>query len=266
MASSQRSLDIDIVTLRRIYARDTCNKAIQSNYALLADGKGGTYWSTVVTDSRSSGSVNSFSSIISSNFSSVNLTALSNFYSSNIRPLTGQTTLNLTATNVTSSGNITAQSNISAQGNLSADNTIFSQSAIFTTLQVTSGIQITSLNVCNIFINNNGQNLASYDNLQNISGEFVFRPASNIMGAYCFIRSPSNVSVIPPSIGITISGSLTSNTIVPSQGNFFVVKNMGPANINVSQSNYDIFPVTVIPATSATFFYPGGPFSYWTVM
>jgi hypothetical protein len=258
MASSQRSLDIDIVTLRRIYARDTCNKAIQSNYALLADGKGGTYWSTVVTSG--GGSVNSFSTIISSNFSSVNLTALSNFYTSNIRPLPGQTVLNLIATNITASGNLTAQ------GNVSANNNIYSQNAFFNTLQVTSGIQITSLNVCNIFINNNGQNLASYDNLQNISGEFVFRPASNIMGAYCFIRSPSNVSIIPPSIGITISGSLTSNTIVPSQGNFFVVKNMGPANINVSQSNYDIFPVTVIPATSATFFYPGGPFSYWTVM
>jgi len=266
MASSQRSLDIDIVTLRRIYARDTCNKAIQSNYALLADGKGGTYWSTVVTDSRSSGSVNSFSSIISSNFSSVNLTALSNFYSRNINPLVGQSILNLTATNITTSGNITASSNITAQGNLSADNTIFSQNAVFNQLTVTSGIQITSLNVCNIFINNNGQNIISYNNFSNISGEFVFRPASNIMGAYCFIRSPSNVSVIPPSIGITISGSLTSNTIIPFNGNFFVVKNMGPANITVYQSNFDVFPVTVIPATSATFFYPGAPFAYWTVM
>jgi hypothetical protein len=82
------------------------------------------------------------------------------------------------------------------------------------------------------------------------------------MGAYCFIRSPSNVLVIPPSIGITIA----SNTIVPFNGNFFVVKNMGAANITVYQSNYDIFPVTVIPATSATFFYPGTNFSYWTVM
>jgi len=262
MASSQRSLDIDIVTLRRIYARDTCNKAIESNYALLADGKGGTYWSTVVTDSRSSGSVNSFSSIISSNFTTVNLTALSNFYSRNINPLVGQTILNLTATNITTSGNITASSNITAQGNLSANNTIFSQNAVFNTLQVTSGIQITSLNVCNIFINNNGQNLASYNNFSNISGEFVFRPASNIMGAYCFIRSPSNVSVIPPSILTNVA----SNTIIPFNGNFFVVKNMGPANITVYQSNFDVFPVTVIPATSATFFYPGTPFAYWTVM
>ena len=256
MASSQRSLDIDIITLRRIYARDTCNKGIQSNYALLADGKGGTYWSTVVTDARSSGSVNSFSSIISSNFTTVNLTALSNFYTSNIRPLPGQTILNLTASNVTASGNITAQ------GNLSANNNIFSQNAVFSQLTVTSGIQITSLNVCNIFINNNGQNLASYDNLSNISGQFVFRPASNIMGAYCFIRSPSNVLVVPPSILTDIA----SNTIVPFNGNFFVVKNMGAANITVYQSNYDIFPVTVIPATSATFFYPGAPFTYWTVM
>ena len=260
MASSQRSLDIDIVTLRRIYARDTCNKAIQSNYALLADGKGGTYWSTVVTDARSSGSVNSFSSIISSNFRSVNLTALSNFYTSNIRPLPGQTTLNITA------GNVTASGNIRVQGDLIGNNSIASQIGTFTTLTVTSGLQITSLNVCNIFINNNGENLANYDNLSNISEGFVFRPGSNIMGNYCFIRSPSNVSVIPPSIGTTIGGNLISNTIVPFNGNFFVVKNMGAANITVYQSNYDIFPVTVIPATSATFFYPGAPFTYWTVM
>lgn len=256
MASSQRSLDIDIVTLRRIYARDTCNKAIQSNYALLADGKGGTYWSTVVTDARSSGSVNSFSSIISSNFRSVNLTALSNFYTSNIRPLPGQNTLNLTASNVTASGDIRVQ------GDLIGNNSIASQNGVFTTLTVDSGIQIRSLNVSNIFINNNGQNLASYDNLSNISEKFVFRPASNIMGTYCFIRSPSNLFVVPPSILTDIA----SNTIVPLRGNFFVVKNMGPANINVYQSNYDIFSVTVIPATSATFFYPGAPFTYWTVM
>ena len=264
MASSQRSLDIDIVTLRRIYARDTCNKAIESNYALLADGKGGTYWSTVVTSGSASGSgsANSFSTIISSNFTTLNLTALSNFYSSNIRPLAGQSILNLIATNVTASGNITASSNITAQGNLSANNTIFSQNAVFNTLQVTSGIQITSLNVCNIFINNNGQNITSYNNFSNISGQFVFRPASNIMGAYCFIRSPSNVFVVPPSILTNVA----SNTIVPFNGNFFVVKNMGSANINVYQSNFDIFPVTVIPATSATFFYPGAPFNYWTVM
>ena len=258
MASSQRSLDIDIVTLRRIYARDTCNKAIESNYALLADGKGGTYWSTVVTDSRSSGSgsVNSFSSIISSNFRSVNLTALSNFYTSNIRPLPGQNTLNLTATDITASGDIRVQ------GNLTGNNSIASQNGVFTTLTVDSGIQIRSLNVSNIFINNNGQNLASYDNLSNTSGGFVFTPASNIMGAYCFIRSPSNLFVVPPSILTDIA----SNTIVPLRGNFFVLKNMGPANITVSQSNYDIFPVIVIPATSATFFYPGTPFNYWTVM
>lgn len=81
MALSQRSLDLDIVTLRQVYARGLSNTVIGSNYALLSDGKGGTYWSTVTLGSNVDGgggggmAVSSFSSIIGVSFTTSNLTA-----------------------------------------------------------------------------------------------------------------------------------------------------------------------------------------------
>ena len=92
MATSSRSLDLDIVTLRRIYIRNsTSNALIQSNYALLSDGKGGTYWSTVVTGSNSGGGgggisgdqISSFSTSIGTSFTTQSLFA-SNITATNI--------------------------------------------------------------------------------------------------------------------------------------------------------------------------------------
>ena len=81
MALSQRSLDLDIVTLRQVYARGLSNTVIGSNYALLSDGRGGTYWSTVTLGSNvdlgggGGMAVSSFSSIIGVTFTTSNLTA-----------------------------------------------------------------------------------------------------------------------------------------------------------------------------------------------
>ena len=80
MATANKSLDLDIATLRRIYVRGSSNAIINSNYALLSDGKGGTYWSTVVTASNGEGGLSgaylsSFSTSIATNFTTNTLFA-----------------------------------------------------------------------------------------------------------------------------------------------------------------------------------------------
>lgn len=231
MASSQRSLDLDIVTLRHIYARDASNCAIMSNYALLADGKGGTYWSTVVTGVGGGIAISSFSTSIGTSFYSQVITTPT---------LTTQT--------------LTTQS--------------------FTTNTLTvSALQLTGLALCNIFINNNGQNYSDYNNLFKFTSgsetQFDFKITSNTLGNYLFIRSPSNVVVLPPNTTCKVPGGGTdSNTFAGVEGNFFVVKNMGAVNVFVATSNASPPGTTtvVIPQTSATFFYLGGNYNYWTPM
>lgn len=230
MASSQRSLDLDIVTLRRIYARDASNCAIMSNYALLADGKGGTYWSTVITGGEASGgglAISSFSTSIGTSFYSQAITTPT---------LTTQT--------------LTTQ-----------------------TLNV-GAFQMAGLAICNIYINNNGQNYSAYNNVTNFTSggvtQFDLKITSNSLGSYLFIRSPSNFVILPPNTTCSVPGGNTdSNTLYsPVEGNFFVVKNMGPVNVSVATSNASPpGPTTVvIPQTSATFFYLGGNYNYWTPM
>lgn len=49
MASSRRTLDIDLITLNTINIRGDQNTIIPSNSVLISDGTGGTYWSIVST-------------------------------------------------------------------------------------------------------------------------------------------------------------------------------------------------------------------------
>jgi len=49
MASSRRTLDVDILTLRQVNIRGPNNSIIPSTSVLVSDGKGGTYWSPVST-------------------------------------------------------------------------------------------------------------------------------------------------------------------------------------------------------------------------
>jgi len=49
MASSRRTLDVDILTLRQVNIRGPNNTIIPSTSVLVSDGKGGTYWSQVST-------------------------------------------------------------------------------------------------------------------------------------------------------------------------------------------------------------------------
>ena len=52
-ASSQRSLDLDIITLRRINIRALNNSIINSNAALISDGNGQGIWSTITVGATS---------------------------------------------------------------------------------------------------------------------------------------------------------------------------------------------------------------------
>ncbi len=49
MASSRRTLDVDIITLRQVFIRGTQNSIIPSSSVLVSDGRGGTYWSPIST-------------------------------------------------------------------------------------------------------------------------------------------------------------------------------------------------------------------------
>jgi len=49
MASSRKTLDVDIITLRQVNIRGPNNSYIPSSSVLLSDGRGGTYWSYVST-------------------------------------------------------------------------------------------------------------------------------------------------------------------------------------------------------------------------
>lgn len=47
MASSRRTLDVDLITLRQIFIRGSQNSIIPSTSVLVSDGRGGTYWSLI---------------------------------------------------------------------------------------------------------------------------------------------------------------------------------------------------------------------------
>lgn len=49
MASSRKTLDVDIITLRQVNIRGSNNSIIPSSSVLLSDGRGGTYWSYIST-------------------------------------------------------------------------------------------------------------------------------------------------------------------------------------------------------------------------
>jgi hypothetical protein len=219
MALSQRSLDLDILTLRQVYARGASNALITSNYALLSDGKGGTYWSTVTLGSNSDGggggggiAVSSFSSIIGVTF----------------------TTSNLTATNINT-------------------NTVTTNTLNYTSFTY-------NLQTCNIFINSNFDNAASYPEL--VTSNLNFYLNASYMNSYLFCTSPSNLNFVPPDVTPPI-GPINSYT-GQTQGNFFTLKNMGSNILNVCTNPTTVFPV--ITSTSATFFYLGAPQNFWTPM
>ena len=245
MALSQRSLDLDILTLRQVYARGASNSLITSNYALLSDGKGGTYWNIVTLGSNSgdSGSggggiaVSTFSSIIGVTFTTSNLTAKNintNLITSSNLITSNLTTSNLTATNINT--------------NLITTTTLNYESFTF------------NLQTCNIFINPNFDNAASYPNL--ITSNLNFYLNASYMNSYLFCTSPSNLNFVPP--GVTPpTGSVNSYT-GQIQGNFFTLKNMGSNILNVCTNPTTAYPV--ITSTTATFFYLGAPQNFWTPM
>lgn len=49
MASSRKTLDVDLITLRQVNIRGPNNSFIPSSSVLLSDGQGGTYWSRIST-------------------------------------------------------------------------------------------------------------------------------------------------------------------------------------------------------------------------
>lgn len=49
MASSRKTLDVEVLTINTVYARGYKNTVIPSTSVLMSDGKGGTYWSLVST-------------------------------------------------------------------------------------------------------------------------------------------------------------------------------------------------------------------------
>ncbi len=49
MASSRRTLDVDLITLRQVFIRGQQNSIIPSTSVLVSDGRGGTYWSLIST-------------------------------------------------------------------------------------------------------------------------------------------------------------------------------------------------------------------------
>ena len=49
MASSRKTLDVDIITLRQVNIRGSNNTIIPSSSVLLSDGRGGTFWSYIST-------------------------------------------------------------------------------------------------------------------------------------------------------------------------------------------------------------------------
>jgi hypothetical protein len=229
MALSQRSLDLDIVTLRQIYARGSSNSIVTSNYALLSDGKGGTYWSTVSLGSNfvnntgiSGTAISSFSSIIGVGFTTSNLTACNAY----VKTLNTDTIItNAIATNALNFTNFTY-----------------------------------NLQTCNIFLSNGFTNSAAYSKL--ITSNLNYYLGSNDMNSYIFCTSPSNLNFVPPSVQAQ-SGYANPYT-GQIQGNFFSLKNMGSNILNVYTNPATAFPV--ITSTTATFFYLGQPQNFWTPM
>lgn len=49
MASSRKTLDVEVLTINTVYARGYKNTVIPSTSVLMSDGKGGTYWSLIST-------------------------------------------------------------------------------------------------------------------------------------------------------------------------------------------------------------------------
>ena len=280
MALSQRSLDLDILTLRQVYARGASNSLITSNYALLSDGKGGTYWNIVTLgsntgDSGSGGggiAVSTFSSVIGVTFRTLNLIAsnintntitTSNLTASNINTDT-ITTSNLTASNINTdtitTSNLTASNivtNTFTTSNLTASNIVTNT---FTTNTLNYESFTFNLQTCNIFINPNFDNADSYPNL--ISSNLNFYLNASYMNSYLFCTSPSNLNFVPPGV-IPPTGSVNSYT-GQIQGNFFTLKNMGSNILNVCTNPTTTYPV--ITSTTATFFYLGAPQNFWTPM
>ena len=230
MATSSRSLDLDIVTLRRIYIRNpTSNALVQSNYALLSDGNGGTYWSTVITGT----ALSSFSTSIGTSFTS-QLINSSNLLATNL------TATNLTATNLTTT-NFTAQN--------------FTPQTI-----VASNFRLPNLALCNIFIDSAWSLASNYPKL--VSSNLNYYLSNDDMGSYLFCQSPSNINFIPP--GVRPAVGVTNPFSGQSQGNFFTLKNLGSNILNVVTNPTTSYQV--ITSTTATFFYVGAPQNFWTPM
>lgn len=229
MATSTRTLDLDIVTLRRIYVRNpTSNALIQSNYALLSDGNGGTFWSTVVTGSNSgtgigSAQLSSFSTAIGTSFTSQSIT-----------------TPNLNATNFTTT-NFTAQN--------------FTPQTV-----VASNFRLPNLALCNIFIDQGWTLAPNYPKL--VASNLNYYLSNDDMGSYLFCQSPSNINFVPP--GVTPSVGNMNPFAGQSQGNFFTLKNLGSNILNVVTNPTTSYQV--ITSTTATFFYVGTPQNFWTPM
>jgi hypothetical protein len=219
MALSQRSLDLDIITLRQVYARGPSNSLIGSNFALLSDGKGGTYWSTVTLGSNS-GSGGEGGGIAVSTFSSI-------------------IGLQFTTSSITT-------------------NTIAADKVTTNTLDYTNFTF--NLQTCNIFIQPNFTNAASYPKL--VTSNLNYYLNSNDLNSYIFCTSPSNLRFVPP--GVTPRTGPTNSYSGQIQGNFFTLKNMGSNILSVVTNPTTSFPI--ITSTTATFFYLGTPQNFWTPM
>ena len=82
------------------------------------------------------------------------------------------------------------------------------------------------------------------------------------MGSYIFCSTPSNITFVPP--GVTPPTGNANPYTGQSQGNFFVLKNLGSNNITVATSNTITY--SVINYTTGTFFYVGAPQNIWVPM
>lgn len=204
MAASQRTLDLDFVTLRNINVRNINNSYITSNFTLLSDGKGGTYWKSLIIDSNI-------------NVTLSNLTAVNSL----ISPLGVITTLSNTVVNTTTLNTTTLNATSLITSNITVNGTFNLENARFPTVNVT-----------NIFLSNNWSNASNYTKLSNTN----YYLSNDDMGSYIFISSPSNLAVLPPGVSNNLYTS-------QKQGNFFVLKNIGACNINIFTNNTTAFPV-----------------------
>jgi hypothetical protein len=254
-ASSQRSLDLDIITLRRINIRGTNNSIVNSNSALISDGNGLAFWSTITVGATSTS--NTIATIRSLNIAS-NSALLSDGYGGSYWGV-GQGGAATSLANISSllmstiwvsslavnTSYINPLYSVDVNGSLRASNILVEQALTFA--GASNLYNKTAIADIPSYLGSNGRDLLIYKSGENpgsvrvqTTGSFQIEILNSNLSWPTYSNVPANIPFRVDSTGVQLSGLripalATCNVYIP---NNYYVGNLSTYAPKLSNLNY----------------------------